>query len=86
MSDPKDVLYYDEGCRSCTKDYFLEVVGVFYPSIYGVGVEHLFDSDGHELGISKDYAIRAIIQPGNDVLYIRRLYSIYVHLIRDDES
>ena len=67
LGSKKDVLLHSESCRSCTNSYLVEPVGVFRP--FDVGDLYAFTSDGHDLSLSKDFAIRALVSSGKPIDY-----------------
>ena len=63
LTNGNDVIFYDEGCATCTLDYLEETVGPPLTN-YGVGLEHQFASEGFMTGFEREYAIRAIVVQG----------------------
>ena len=61
-----EIVRYEFDCDPtfCTFDFFEEDVETI-PGTYGLGLEHTFTNDGNDLGTSRDYSFRAIVEPGN---------------------
>ncbi|ELT89458.1 hypothetical protein CAPTEDRAFT_188840 [Capitella teleta] len=63
LGGKKDTLLHSEGCRSCTNSYLVEAVGLFSP--FAPGDLFTFSNDGYDIGISKDFAIKAVVSSGS---------------------
>ena len=60
----EDLIYYAEDCDACSYDYLEETVVGDRPIFYNIGLEHVFASEGYITDVARDYAARAIVQPG----------------------